>query len=447
LLVRGGTVWDEHGARRADVLVEGETIAAVGELSGAVGEAEVIDATGLDVLPGLIDLHVHVDDRIGGVEIADGFPSGSEIAVRNGITTLVSFATQGPDETLDGAVRRWLARADGRSHCDVAFHLTPTGWPWDWQEVERMVGRGFSTFKLYTTYRPAGLYTDYERLEEIMRRLARLDAGVLVHCEDDGTLARIDANALDLHDPVAHARLRPEEAEVAAIRRVLEIAGRTGCRLHVVHVSTADGAALIDKTRPRQPVTCETAPHYLLLDDALLADVQGHSFLCTPPLRPEATRERMEAGAVAGGFDLFATDHCPFRRADKVARGEDIRTVPNGLPGLGALVPMVFELLVATHHRPLSELVVRLAANPARVAGLYPRKGVLREGSDADLVVLDPAGQPRPVVSTLADCHDPWSGRTTTLTVRRVLRGGEIVVRDGRLVSPGRPGGRTLVAA
>jgi dihydropyrimidinase len=447
LLVAGGTVWDERGGQRADVLIEGGTIAAVGNLAGQVGEAEVIAASGLDVVPGFIDFHIHVDDRIGGVEIADGFPSGSEVAVRNGITTLFSFATQSPGETLDAAVRRWLSKADRRSHCDVGFHLTPTAWPWDWDEVERLVGRGFRTFKLYTTYRPAGLHTDYERLEEIMRRLARLDAGLLVHCEDDGTLARVDPASLDLRDPISHTRLRPEQAEVTAIGRVLEIAGRAGCRLHVVHVSTAEGLALIDAAHRRQPVTCETGPHYLLLDESRLAGADGQGLLCTPPLRLEVTRARMEAAAVAGSFDLFATDHCPFTRADKLAPRPDIRAVPNGLPGLGALVPLVFELLVATHRRPLSELVTRLAANPAHVAGLYPRKGVIRQGSDADLVVLDPAGPPRPIVATLADCHDPWSGRTTTLGVHRVVRGGELVVHDGRLVATDRPGGRVLAAA
>jgi dihydropyrimidinase len=447
LLVAGGTVWDERGGQMADVLVEGETIAAVGNLAGQAGGAEVIDARSLHVLPGFIDLHVHLDDRIGGVEIADGFPSASEIAIRNGITTLVSFATQGPDETLDAAVRRWLAKADGRSHCDVGFHLTPTAWPWDWQEVERLVGRGFRTIKLYTTYRPAGLYTDYDRLERLMRRLARLDVGVLVHCEDDATLARIDPVSLGLREPLAHTRLRPEQAEVTAIDRVLEIAERAGCRLHVVHVSAADGLALIDAARRRQPVTCETGPHYLLLDESRLAGADGQGLLCTPPLRPEATRARLEAAAAAGSFDLFATDHCPFTRTDKLAPTPDIRTVPNGLPGLGALVPLVFELLVTTHRRSLSELVTRLAANPARVAGLYPRKGVIRAGSDADLAVLDPAGPPRPIVSTLADCHDPWGGRSTTLGIRRVLRSGEVVVVDGRLVAPDRPDGRVLAGA
>jgi dihydropyrimidinase len=446
LLVAGGNVWDERGGRSADVLIEGETIAAVGNLVGQAGEAEVIDARGLHVLPGLIDLHVHLDDRIGGVAIADDFDSGSEIAIRNGITTLVSFATQGAGETLGAAARRWLGKADGHSHCNVAFHLTPTAWPWDWREVERLIGCGFRTFKLYTTYRPAGLYTDYGRLEEIMRRLAALGVGLLVHCEDDEILSRVDP-ALDLRDPFTHTRLRPEQAEVAAIGRVLEIAGRTGCRLHVVHVSTADGLALIDAARQRQKVTCETGPHYLLLDESRLAGADGCGSLCTPPLRSEATRARLEAAAVAGSFELFATDHCPFTRADKLAPRPDIRAVPNGLPGLGALVPLIFELLVATHHRPLSELVTRLAANPARVAGLYPRKGVIRDGGDADVVVLDPRGPQRPVISTLSDCVDPWSGRTTTLTVRRVVRGGEVAVVDGRLVAPARPGGRVLAAA
>jgi len=443
VLVRGGTVWTPEGARAADVRISGGTIAEIGDLAPLPGE-RVIDATGLHVLPGMIDMHVHIDDTIGPYELADTFPTASRLAVATGVTTLAGFVTQRPGEMLTAAVERCRARARGRSRCDVRFHLTPTAWPWPWDEVEHLVAAGCTTFKLYTTYREAGLFTSYDRLAAVMERLAPLGARLLVHCEDDEVLRAVDASALDPGDAHEHGRLRPEAAEVAAVERVLDLAARTGCPVHIVHVSTADAVARIAAARSRAAVTCETAPHYLLLTDAALSGRNGHRFLCTPPLRAAATRARLEADAAAGAFDLFATDHCAFTKADKDAGRDDIRAVPSGVAGVGALVPMLFELLVVRHHLGLGELATRLAANPAKLLGIYPRKGAIAAGSDADLVVVDPSGPRRPVVSTLADAYETYPGRTTTWNVRHVLLRGEAVVADGALVEPARFTGQLL---
>jgi dihydropyrimidinase len=439
-------VWSEEGPRRADVRVVGERIEELGALALEPGES-VIEAAGLHVLPGMIDIHVHVDDHIGAYELADTWPTASEIAVRTGVTTLAGFVTQQPGEPLVQAIERCLARARKRSHCDYTFHLTSTAWPWEWREVEGLIGRGFSTFKLYTTYREAGLFTDYVRLTEIMERLAALGARLLVHCEDDAMLAAADGSCLNPTDARGYAVLRPEAAEVVAIRKVVELAARTGCPTHVVHVSTAEGAEVIGQARIRARVTCETAPHYLLLTDAALAGPQGHRWLCTPPLRDEANRARMEQMSADGVFDLFATDHCAFARADKDAKRGDFREVPKGLAGLGALVPLMHELLVRKHRLPLAELAARLSRGPAKLLGLYPRKGTVAAGSDADLVILDVDGPERPVVSSLADTHESYPGRTTTLDVKHVLVRGRRVVENNALVAPGRPAGRHLTAA
>lgn len=446
MLIAGGTVVTEKGRARLDVRVVGERVTALGRLTPELDEA-VLDATGLFILPGMIDVHVHIDDRIGDCELADDFPSASEIAVRTGVTTLAGFVTQGSGETLGQAVARCVARGIGRSHCDYTFHLTPTGWPWDWREIEGLIGSGFSTFKLYTTYREAGLFTDYAKLEEVMRRLAKTGARLLVHCEDDQTLAGVAASPVNPADARGHALLRPERAEVFAIQKALELAKKTGCRVHVVHVSTAEGAAAIGEARLHCPVSCETAPHYLLLDDSVLAGESGHRFLCTPALRAASTRAQVEAAAVAGAFDLYATDHCAFTKADKDRHRDDFRNVPKGLAGIGALVTLVHELLVKRHRLPLSELATRLAANPAKLLSLFPRKGTIAVGSDADLVVLDPGGPERPVVSSLAGCHETYPGKTTTLDIRHVLVRGRPVVSGNTLLTAGRPGGVCLAGA
>ncbi|HUK11842.1 MAG TPA: amidohydrolase family protein [Thermoanaerobaculaceae bacterium] len=443
--MRGGTVWGEDGGRRADVRVVGGRITEIGELSPRPGEC-VIDASGLDVLPGMIDVHVHVADRIGRFELADDWASAAEVALRNGVTTLAGFATQRPGETLTQAVERCLARAAGESRCDFAFHLTPTAWPWDWDELAALAARGFRTVKLYTTYREAGLYSDAERLAAVMPRLAALGMRLLLHCEDDAALAAIDPASVDLADPRSHARLRPAAAEVRAIETAIGLAERSGCPTHVVHVSTATGVEAIAAARGRGvPITCETAPHYLALDEEALRPPEGHRYLCTPPLRAAATRDRLAALAAAGGIDLFATDHCAFTRRDKDDWHGDLRAVPSGIAGLGALVPVMYELLATRGERAPAELALRLAANPARLLGAFPRKGAIAVGSDADLVILERAGPPRPIVSTLADAYETYPGRTTTLAVRRVIRRGRIVVEDGvTLASP--PAGALAVA-
>ncbi len=446
VLVLGGLVVTPDGEAPADVRVEGGRIAEVGRFERRAEEA-LVDATGCVVLPGVIDLHVHLDDDVGGVAIADGFSSGTEVAVREGVTTIASFVTQRPGESLAAAVGRMVAKARGRLHADLALHLTPTGESWDWNEIEALIADGFGTFKLYTTYRETGLFTPWDRLEVAMRRFAELGATVLVHCEDQEVLDMVDASDLDLSSPQNHARLRPERAEIAAISKLLDLAECTGCATHVVHVSTAYGAARIAASRASAAVTSETAPHYLLLDERALAGYGGHRRLCTPPLRPAAVRAALEAVVAEGAVDLLASDHCPFRRVDKDVLAGDLRAVPSGLPGVGALLPLAWELLVERHKWPLARFASMLSAAPARVLGLAGVKGAIRPGADADLVVVDPAGPARPVRPTLADAYPPFPTATTRLAIRHVLLGGVEVVRNGALTDRDHPHGRLLAKA
>lgn len=433
-LVRNGRVASEGRVESADLLLEGGRVSAVGRGLGPADRE--IDAAGCFVLPGLIDFHVHVGDRIGRFELADGYESGTRAAVRNGVTTLCAFVTQGPGQSLGDALRAARARAAGECHGDVAWHLTPTRFEGaDWAEMEELVRAGYRTFKLYTTYRPAGLFSDAARLEELFGRLGPLGVRFLLHCEDDGLLGSVDASALDLSKASSHARLRPEEAEVASIEALLAVAARHGVPLHVVHVSTVRGAERIRDARARQDVTCETCPQYLWLDDTWLDRPDGHRWLCSPPLR--GNRERFRELAREGAFDLFATDHCAFRKADKDDwDGRDVRTVANGLPGVGGLLHHAWRLFADDPDRAAAEVSLRLSKNPAARLGLDGRKGALRPGLDADVVVLDPNGPARPAPGTESDAYDAFPGFTSTLALRHVLVHGEPVVRDGALVDP-----------
>lgn len=439
--IRNGRVALDGSLLDADVLVAEGKVAAVGEVGGADRE---IDASGCYVLPGFMDFHTHVDDWIGRFYLADTYASATRTAVENGITTLCTFVTQDPKGTLAEAMGTARAKAAGTSHADVLWHLTPTTFAdSDLAFLERLVASGYRTLKLYTTYRPAGLYASYEVLDTLFRRLGPLGASFLVHCEDDALIAAVDREALDLSRASSHALMRPGAAEAEAVRRVLDLSAATGAPAHVVHVSTVEGARLIAEAKDRADVTCETCPQYLVLDDSWLARPDGHRWLCSPPLRGD--RDAFRALARQGVFDMIATDHCPFRPEDKDAwDGRDIRQVPNGLAGIGALPHVTWKIWEDDPDRSALGLATHLAENPARRAGVGDRKGALRPGMDGDVVVLDPSGPERPIRSAGVPTPEPFPGLTTRLRFRHVLLRGNIAAQDGRILEPDAPRGALL---
>lgn len=445
-LIRGGRVAVQDRLEPFDVLLEDGHIAALGPALEASAD-RVLDATAAYVLPGFIDLHTHLDDRIGRFALADDYWHGSAAAVLNGITTLCSFVTQGPDASLATAIHRARTKAEGHSHADVAWHVTPTTFTdADLGFLEALPGSGYRTCKLYTTYREAGIFADLARIEQLFRRLAPLGMGFLVHCEADDRMPSADPAALDLGSGLSHARLRGAEAEAVAIQRIAALAEATGARVHIVHVSSPGGAAAVVEGRRRAALTAETCPQYLWLDEGWLARPDGHRWICSPPLRqaPAALRGLAREGA----FDVLATDHCAFLKADKDAwDGRDIRTVANGLPGLGALAHLAWKVWEDDPDTAALALARRLSAAPAQVAGLSHRKGSLAPGLDADVVVLDPKGPLRPLRSSLSDVFEPYLGFTSTLSFRHVLRRGTALVEHDILCPIDPPGGLLLQAA
>lgn len=431
-LLRNGRLVLDDRILAADLLTDEGKIAAIGT-GLAAGDARVVEAAGCYVLPGFLDFHTHVDDRIGRFALADDYESGTRVALLNGITTLCTFVTQSPGKTLRQALETAQGKAKGHCHADVAWHLTPTTFTeGDWRELGALAAAGYRTFKFYTTYKNAGIFVDAARLEELFRRLGPLGVRFLIHCEDDAVIAAVDPLRLDLAKGSAHARLRPEAAELAAVDALLDLAARCGVPLHIVHVSTTAAAEHLQRAKLRQDVTCETCPQYLWLDESWLDRPDGHRWICSP-LRNN--RERFRALAREGVFDLMGTDHCAFTKADKDDRDPaDVRTVANGLAGIGALPHLVWKLWADVPDRAACELALRLSRNPATRLGMAERKGSLRVGLDADLVVLDPQGPLRPVRSTLVDAYETYPGFDTPLSFRHVfLRGIPLVERDALL--------------
>ena len=436
ILIRNGKVCFEKTVERADVLVENGRIADVGVLPDHIDGARVIDATRLFVLPGFIDIHTHLDDQIGRFYLADTYESGTRVAVQNGITTLFTFITQTPrDRSLSTAIRSAMGKAMGHCYCDYRWHITPTTFDeTNHGCIEAALETGLHSIKLYTTYKEAGIFSDYQQVEAIVRRYAPRGAQFLVHCEDEDVLNRAKVGPLDLSQPFTHTLMRPKVAEIAAIAAVLKIAAKYEARVHIVHVSTPEGVELVERARRDAPVTCETAPQYLWLNDSWLQRPDGHRWLCTPPLRSAADQLRLRALAARGAIDLFATDHCAFRKAHKDDWNLDLRNVPNGIAGIGALPHLAYALLQPLGDDALVQLAQRLATVPAKAFRLYLRKGAIKVGSDADLSIVNIHGKPRAIQSSLADAYETYPGRTTTLDFKYVLVRGEVVVSNNQLI-------------
>ena len=432
ILIRGGTFYSRGVAAPGDVLIEDGIIAAVGDCRGLTGGALVIEAGGCHVLPGLIDLHVHIDETIGPFRLADTWASASRTAAAAGITTLGGFITQKPGESLADAVEAAAARAAGHSFCDYLWHLTPTRFAKDdWTAILSHLEAGRRTFKFYTTYRESGLYASYERLAEIAARLSAGDARILVHAEDEDVLAKVRDEEDGPFHAEDHARLRPAAAELRAVERVAEIAAISGARFHIVHVSTPEAAEAIVRARARARLTCETAPHFLFLDDTWLKRPDGHRWLCSPPLRDAARAARLREMARAGAFDTFATDHCPYSLEDKDRGRDDLRSAPMGLAGLGALPALAFALNRERPEQAFAEMSLRLAANPALLAGLENRKGSLAPGLDADVAVFELATQEEPMASGGVGSPETYPGFQSRLRLRHLFLRGRPLVANG----------------
>lgn len=437
ILIKNGLVCFEDGMRRGDLFIQGEKISSP---RADYAADEIINAEGCYVMPGMIDIHTHLCDKIGSYNLADGYETGTRIAVLNGITSLYNFITQDRNESLKDSIEKASVKAEGNSYCDYGWHLTPTAAGEEkFNETEEAIENGFRTFKFYTTYRNAGLYTSYAELEKIFAELGKHDITFLIHCEDNDLIEAESEKKFDFAEPFTHTLLRPKQAEIKAIGKVINAAAKYNPRLHIVHVSTAEGAELINTARRKMRITCETAPHYLFLDDDLLKKENGHRWICSPPLRDKENVKEMKEKARKGYFDIFATDHCAFMKKDKdngyYSEKPDIRILPNGVAGIGALPHLTFKLYSDNFQDGIFELSRRLSANPAKITGIYPKKGVIREGSDADLVILYPSGEEREIKSSLSDVYETYPRKKTKLNFEYVFIRGNMIVKGNEITN------------
>jgi dihydropyrimidinase len=432
LVIRGGTVVTSNSTVSADVGVVGETIAAVGpNLSGR----REIDATGLLVFPGLVDAHTHMALPVAGTRSSDDFLSGTRAAACGGVTTIVDFTVGSADRTMVEALDDRLQEARD-AVVDYALHGEVVGWrPGREKEFHDAAARGVTSFKFYTTYSASGRRTTPAGLRASFREISLLDAVAVVHAEDDGLIrsiaARLTADERGAMRTLAKAR--PDLAEQVAISTVTRIAHEAVCRVHIVHVSSRIGLDAVRAARAGGcAVTAETCPQYLVLTRDVYDRDDGRLFSASPPLRGDEDRAALWSGMRSHDVDLIATDHCPFTRAQKAWRGT-FDDLPYGLPGVETLLPLLYTDGVATGRLAVHD-VARLACEaPARLYGLYPKKGAIEVGADADLVLFDPAELWRLEARALhSNCDfSPYEGRPMTGRVVETLSRGEAVFADG----------------
>ena len=438
----------ERGVSRSEIGIYREKIARIGRLgrkSRALAK-RVIDASSCLVIPGAVDPHVHLQlDIAPGMRTADDFETGTRTAAAGGVTTIIDYTTPQPGQSPLEAFESRRKQAEGRAHVDYNLHNVLIGWERDWAEdLGRLVRLGSTSVKLFMIYAERGWQADDAMLIEVMEACRRLGIVVCIHAENDSLIGLYTSRQKEQGagaDGLAMARPPLTEAEAAA--RAIRFSEATGARLHLVHLSTAESARLVGAARRGGlQVSGETCPQYLALDKKLLAGNEGHLWGCCPPLRGRAERAGLMKALQRGWLQAIGTDHCTFTRKQKDTWDGDFTLIPYGLPGLETSLPVTYTIGPGRDRLPVTQWVKLHTAGPASLFGLYPRKGTLRKGSDADIVIWDPGVKRDFKAEQLQGACDwnPFSRMRVSGIARHVLLRGREIAAEGRYSGPGGEG-------
>jgi dihydropyrimidinase len=446
-VIKGGTIATAEGTFPGDVLIVGERIAAIGSNLPEMSDAQMIDASGCIVLPGIIDAHTHIQLDTGIYQTPDDWLIGTTTAACGGVTTVIDFATQLHGQRLAEAIaNRWQEARTAA--IDYGLHCMVTDLPPDREsELEELLELGVSSIKLYTTYRP-NYYSDDGTILRLMRAAGGRGILTMVHCENDAlvTAATEELVTAGKTDLANHGRARPALAEVEAVNRVLFLAQAIDVPVYVVHCSVARSVELVAEARARgQTAFAETCPQYLLLDESVYSCEKAYRFILQPPLRPAENKEGLWRLVERGAVDVVATDSCDYTLEQKTAHPEFTRT-PGGLPGIETLLPLMVTYGVAEKRLGWPDMVRLLSTNPARIFGLYPSKGTLTPGADADVTIYDPNGHYTLTANLLHGLahYTPFDGFRLRGNVKMTLSRGHVVCDEGEF--KGRPGHGKFVA-
>src|SRR5258706_13815869 len=445
-IIRGGKVANASDTVVCDVGIRGGKVVTLGEDLGVADE--VIDARGRLVLPGGIDSHVHLSQPSGpGIVMADDFESGTRAAAFGGNTLLMPFCMQQKGQSLRQAVKDYHALAEGRCHVDVSFHLIisdPTPQVLG-QELPALVGDGYTSFKVFMTY--ADLALSDIPLLEVCATARETGALVMVHAENYDAIRFLTERLERAGNtaPKFHAISRPIPVEREATHRAISLAQLVDVPITIVHVSNGESMEQIRWAQSRGlKVFGETCPQYLVLTEKDLdgLNMEGAKYVCSPPPRDEASQKACWDGLIRGDFDFFSSDHCPFRYDDEKGKlnpkgRTSFRWVPNGIPGVETRLPILFSEGVMKKRISLPQFAALTATNHAKAYGLFPRKGAIAIGADADLVVWDPSITRKIRHADLHDGSDyrPYEGiKDAGWRVTTILP-GKVIVENGKLAA------------
>ena len=436
LVIKDGTLVSSSGTRQADIGIQNGKIA---EIAPGLKCREEISAAGMLVLPGGVDPHVHIEMPAGEIITSDTWKTGSKAAAFGGTTTVIDFIEpRYPKQPLLESFQERLSQAQGQSAIDFSLHMTLCAADTETlQQVAGVVAAGIPSFKMYTTY--TGFHLSDQELLAAFEAIAKANGLAVVHSESDAIIQQATrrlqkTGQLRVSDfPLS----RPGTAEKEAIERVLNLAGYAGTPVYIVHVSTRNGAAAIARARQNgQAAWGETCPQYLLFDESCVqtSDFSGAKFVCCPPLRTRQDQEGLWAALAEGNLQTIGSDHCAFNYAGQKDLGKDsFLGIPAGMPGIELRLALLYTFGVKTGRLTLEQWVELCCTAPARLFGLYPHKGGLVRGADADIVIFDPDDNETVTHSMLHENVDytPYVGIKLAGKVKTTLLRGQVLVRDG----------------
>jgi dihydropyrimidinase len=444
-LIANGTIVTADGSQRADVLVDGETIVQIGRdlASNGVTADETIDATARWVIPGAIDVHTHMELPFGGTFAKDTFETGTRAAAWGGTTTIVDFAVQSKGKSLREGLDAWHAKAEGKAVVDYGFHMIMSDVTDEsLAEMDQLVAEGIPDFKLFTAY-PGVFYSDDGAIFRALQQTATNGGLIMMHAENGLAIDILAAQYAEggRTDPYYHGVVRYPIFEGEATNRVIRLAEAANVPIYIVHLSARDALNEVRAARDRgAKAFAETCPQYLFLSlEDLGNGFEGSKFVCSPPLRPPDHQAELWQGLVKDDLQVVSTDHCPFDFHGQKDLGKgDFRKIPNGLPGVEDRVDLLHDGGVRGGRLTKERWVEVISTAPAKLFGMYPRKGAVAVGSDADLVIYDPSVT-RTISATTHHMDVDYScyeGRQVVGQSDTVLSRGTVVIRDREWVGP-----------
>lgn len=438
-LIKNGRVVTAVDDYRGDILIDDEKVSVIGA-SLSMEADKVIDAKGRLVIPGGIDPHTHMELPFGGTSSSDDFETGTIAAAHGGTTTIIDFAVQYKGESLTQGLDNWHKKAEGKPAIDYAFHLICTDLPDErLPELRKLINEGVTSFKLFMAY-PGVFLLDDATIYKAMCEAGQAGGLVCMHAENGVVIDAIVKRAIaeGRTAPKYHALTRPTRAEAEGVHRAIAIAEMAESPVYIVHLSCADALEVVREARDRDlPAFAETCPQYLFLDYSLYEQegFEGAKYVMTPPLRDKSNQEALWKGLRGNDLQVVSTDHCPFcfKEQKELGRG-DFSKIPNGGPGVENRMSLVFNGGVAQGRISLNRFVELTSTAAAKIYGLFPRKGTVAVGSDADIVIFDPDEEMTISAAThhMNVDYSAYEGMKVRGVTKTVLSRGRVVIEEGK---------------